>query len=89
MPAWFSFGAPVLNGNKRSAEACARLPLERLLAETDAPWQPPKGSDFCRFEDIAAVTAGMAALRGLEAEELDARLERNFRQAFRVRETMP
>ncbi|HET7838655.1 MAG TPA: TatD family hydrolase, partial [Rectinemataceae bacterium] len=62
--AWFSFGAPILNGNKRSRAACAAVPLDRILAETDAPWQPPSGSDFCRPEHLKDVIKGMAAIRG-------------------------
>jgi TatD DNase family protein len=91
--AYFSFGAPILNGNKRAAAACASVPIERLLSETDAPWQPPKrgtassgargaDGDSCRAEDIALVTAGMAALRGLRSEEIEALLRSNFDQAF-------
>ena len=42
--AYFSFGAPVINGNKRAQAACAAIPGDRLLSETDAPWQPPRRS---------------------------------------------
>lgn len=80
--AYFSFGAAVLNGHKKAAEAAARVPAERLLSETDAPWQPPRGSAFCRFEDIAQVAAGLARLRGLPEEELLPILEANFRAVY-------
>jgi len=40
--AYFSFGAPVVNGNKRAQAACASIPEGRILSETDAPWQPPR-----------------------------------------------
>jgi TatD DNase family protein len=80
--AYFSFGAPVLNGNKRAAAACAAVPRERLLSETDAPWQPPKGSAFCRAEDLGAIVDGMAALRGMESSGMREILSENFRRAY-------
>ncbi len=80
--AWFSFGATVLNGHKRAIEACAGLPAERLLAETDAPWQPPRGEAACLPAHIARVLAGMAAIRGTETRALEERLEANFRAAY-------
>ena len=84
--AFFSFGAPVLNGNKRAAAACAAVPLDRLLAETDAPWQPPRGGGFCRAEDIVPIVAGMARLRGLDAgagtEAFAQALVANFHRAY-------
>jgi len=91
--AYFSFGAPLLNGNKRAMAACAALPEDRLLSETDAPWQPPRralrperaesgSADWCRPEDLDLVVEGMAALREAARPELDAALARNFAAAF-------
>jgi len=84
VPAYFSFGAAVLNSHKRAIEACTLLPEERLLSETDAPWQPPRGSAFCRFEAIADIAAGMARLRGADPDALRAALGANFRRAYRL-----
>ena len=86
VPAYFSFGAAVLNSHKRAIEAASLLPEGRLLSETDAPWQPPRGSDFCRFEAIADIAAGMARLRGLEPAALRPVLEANFRSAYSLPE---
>jgi TatD DNase family protein len=91
--AYFSFGAPILNGNKRAAAACASVPEDRLLAETDAPWQPPRralrgggalyrGAMFCRAEDIGAIIGGVAALRGLDPEAIEAIVTENFARAY-------
>lgn len=87
VPAWFSFGAQVVNGNKRAAAACASVPADRLLAETDAPWQPPwRGSsrrpDSCRPEDLDLVVEGIATLRGEDRVGLEETLADNFRSAF-------
>jgi TatD DNase family protein len=80
--AYFSFGATILNGHKRAIEACANVPADRLLSETDAPWQPPRGEEFCRLEHIGRVVEGMAAIRGAAPEALEERLEGNFRRAY-------
>jgi TatD DNase family protein len=90
--AFFSFGAVILNGHKRAIEACARLPAERLLSETDAPWQPPRrlapASDeagaggFCRAEDILLVDRGIAGLRSLGLERALETLRANFDKVF-------
>lgn len=82
VPAYFSFGATILNGHKRAIEACAGLPLERLLAETDAPWQPPRGSRFCALADIRRVVEGMAALRGRGAAEIEETVATSFFRAY-------
>jgi TatD DNase family protein len=98
VPAYFSFGAPLLNGNKRAAAACAAAPAERLLAETDAPWQPPRrmperssrrslreGAEYCRAEDIGPVVLGMARIRDEAAEALGEMLVGNFERAYGVK----
>jgi TatD DNase family protein len=82
VPAYFSFGAPPLNGNKRSAEACALAPAERLLVETDAPWQPPKGEPFCRWEHLRELLSGIAAIRGVEEAALEDLVLANFERAY-------
>jgi TatD DNase family protein len=95
--AYFSFGSPIVNGNKRAMAACAAVPADRLLSETDAPWQPPRrpsptglpperarggAADWCRPEDLVAIVDGMAALRGVERRPLEDALARNFAAAY-------
>lgn len=82
VPGYFSFGTSLLKGHKKAIESCRVLPLERLLSETDAPWQPPRGQGYCRLEDLPLVVEAMARLRGLPSEELEAVLEANFRRAY-------
>lgn len=82
VPAWFSFGTPVLKGNKRARAACAAAPSDRLLAETDAPWQPLARAPHCRAEDIAAVLREIAAIRGVEPRGLEDEIEENFRRCY-------
>jgi TatD DNase family protein len=80
--AWFSFGTPLLKGNKRAARSCALLPEERLLSETDAPWQAPRGSPWSGAGLIVDVVAAMARLRGMECAALGDVVELNFRRAY-------
>jgi TatD DNase family protein len=86
--AYFSFGTPVVLNHKTAMDSCARLPLERLLSETDAPYQPLKGKPFSSWADLPAIIAGAAALRreagspGGDGAELEAALDRNFRRAY-------
>jgi len=84
IPAFFTFGASILNGNKRSASACASIPPERLLSETDAPWQPPRGEAFCRPEHLLPIIKGMATLREMAVEEVAELLLLNFRRAYGI-----
>jgi TatD DNase family protein len=40
--AYFSFGTGLLNGNKKAFATAGIIPLNRILTESDAPWQPPR-----------------------------------------------
>lgn len=70
IPAYFSFGSIVMNGHKRAMASLAVLPADRILSETDAPWQPPRGSHFCRFEDLGRIVDSLAAVRDVGPEKL-------------------
>jgi TatD DNase family protein len=61
--AYFSFGTPILLNHKTAMEACALLPPERLLLETDAPYQPLRGRAFSQWGDLSLILRGAAALR--------------------------
>jgi TatD DNase family protein len=108
--AWFSFNAGCLREVGREAlrrlvadggelprrlEVWRRVPLERLLVETDAPaMRPPE--EWARFSmegdwrgarlnhpaDLGAGYEALALLRGMTAEALAARVAENFRALF-------
>jgi TatD DNase family protein len=86
--AYFSFGNAILLNHKAAMTACARLPLKRLLTETDAPWQPLRGRPFSSWADIPVIIAGAAALRreadgaSVGSAGLEAAVDRNFRQVY-------
>jgi TatD DNase family protein len=85
---FFSFGTPVLLNHKEARRCCASLPAERLLLETDAPWQPPRGKAFSAWGDLPAILGEAASLRreagnpGGEAAELEQIVAANFFRAF-------
>ena len=86
--AYFSFGTVLLLNHKRAMEACALLSADRLLFETDAPYQPLRGRERSSWRDLREVIAAAARLRaGAGAPEADALAleeisDRNFRRAY-------
>ncbi len=54
--AYFSFGKQVMNGNKKVIACVKELPHERVLPETDAPFQTLKGEDYTKLSDIKKIT---------------------------------
>jgi TatD DNase family protein len=86
--ACFSFGAGILLNHRTAIRCCASLPLDHLLLETDAPYQPLRGREFSRWADLAAILHGAAALRtaagadGGHPEELELATDRNFARVF-------
>jgi TatD DNase family protein len=92
--AYFSFGAAILLNHRAAMASCARLPLERLLTETDAPFQPLRGRPFSSWADLSAIIAGAAALRreagsAVGCAALEAAVDRNFRQVYGSRQSRP
>jgi TatD DNase family protein len=86
---YFSFGTALLLNHKEARRCCARFPPRRLLVETDAPYQPPRGRDFSRWADLGPVLRGMAELRreggsagDPGAGDLERIIDGNFRRAF-------
>jgi TatD DNase family protein len=86
--AYFSFGTPILLNHKTAMDACARLPPERLLLETDAPYQPLRGRAFSQWGDLPLILRGAAALRKAAGspcgtpQEVEAATEANFFRAY-------
>ncbi len=79
---FFSLGKGILNGSKRMIRSAALLPAERLLTETDAPWQTLKGERITPPSDIQKVTAALSLIRDMGETVLKERLCANFRTAF-------
>jgi TatD DNase family protein len=86
--AFFSFGTAILLNHKEARRCCAFLPPERLLLETDAPYQPPRGKGFSSWADLPAILQSAVELRraagnpGGDPAELERIVEENFFRVF-------
>jgi TatD DNase family protein len=86
--AFFSFGNVIRLNHREAMRSCAVFPADRLLTETDAPFQPPRGKEFSGYADLESILETMAALRresgtaDLSVEEMKKVVEENFRNAF-------
>jgi TatD DNase family protein len=88
--AYFSFGAAITKNHKEAQRCCALLPADRILLETDAPYQPLQGASFSHWDDLPVILAAAARLREeagntASPESLEAVLEANFFAAFEVK----
>jgi TatD DNase family protein len=52
---YFSFGKQLFNGNKKVIACVKELPPERILSETDAPFQYLKGEKYTDLKEIKRV----------------------------------
>ena len=88
--AFFSFGTTIMLNHREAMRCCAVFPSERLLTETDAPFQPLRGREYSAYGDIAQITETMALLRreagtkGSAAGEIESIVEANFCAAFGI-----
>ena len=92
--AYFSFGKQILNGNKKACECVVKLPENRLLLETDAPYQTLKGEAFTSYLEILKVYRKAMELRSYSenfddregvferAEQFALQLKNNFNQLY-------
>ena len=84
-----SFGGPVTFKNgKRPAEVASKVPLDRLLVETDAPYLTPEPYRGKRNEPayVKHVAERIAELRGMSLEDLAAQTTANACRLFRIAE---
>jgi TatD DNase family protein len=86
--AFFSFGTVIKLNHREAKRCCALFPSNRLLCETDAPFQPLRGRAFSRYADLKDIIFSMAELRreaGTECsniQDLENNIETNFYNAF-------
>jgi TatD DNase family protein len=85
---YFSFGNAIMLNHREMIRCCAVFPANRLLTETDAPFQPLRGKNFSCYADLVRILETIATLRneaGTEcsnAEESEKVVEENFRAVF-------
>ena len=67
-------------------DVAARLPLDGVLVETDAPWLAPMPNRGKRNEPAMVVETArvLAGLMGVELEEIAAAITKNFTRLFRL-----
>ncbi len=68
--AFFSFGTPIINENKKGQNALEKIPTEHILLETDAPYQPVKNEAFTTIGKIADIYIKAAEIKKTEPEKL-------------------
>ncbi|MDR2753557.1 MAG: TatD family hydrolase, partial [Oscillospiraceae bacterium] len=79
-------GAVTFKNAKKPLETAARVPLERLLLETDAPYMTPEPfrGQRCDSSHIALTAAKIAEARGMDAQKLTDVCNANGRALFRI-----
>lgn len=88
--AYFSFGKQILNNNKKSIECTSILPLNKLLLETDAPFQTLKNENFTKLSSIIDIYNQAFLLRNknskteLQKTEFKNQLLTNFKSCFYI-----
>ncbi len=77
-------GIVTFKNAKALQETAARLPADRLLIETDAPFLAPvpHRGKTCEPGHVADTARFLANLRGIDVEELAEQTSRNFRTLF-------
>jgi TatD DNase family protein len=80
--AYFSFGKPILNGNKRAMHCVAELEINVLLLETDAPYQTLRDESATSPRDIIRVYDAAAVLRDVSVGQLTEAIAFNFARVF-------
>lgn len=77
-------GIVTFKNAKALQETAARLPADRLLIETDAPFLAPvpHRGKVCEPGHVADTARFLANLRGIDVEELAEQTSRNFRSLF-------
>ncbi len=78
-----SFGASVLFPNaKKPALVIGSVPLNRLLIETDAPYQSPVRDHRHEPEDVLHIYEAVSRIRNISLPELEEAVENNFDAIF-------
>jgi TatD DNase family protein len=77
-------GTVTYPGSDRLRDAAVRVPADRLLAETDAPYLAPQNARGQRNEPlyVAATHAALARARGADIGDLAGQIARNARALF-------
>ena len=81
---FFSFGKPILNGNKNAIQCVKSLPLENILLETDSPYQTLKGEVVTNPSDVLKVYKEVFNLRQEDTEVIVSKVYDNYSEKIFV-----
>ena len=80
---YLSFGASVLFPNaKRPEEVVRAVPAERMLLETDAPYQSPVKDHRHEPADVVNIYRRVSEIKNIPLPELEAIIEKNYKEVF-------
>lgn len=80
--AFFSVGKGLHQGNKRLLNCTEEFPLNRLLAETDAPYMTLRSETVTAAKDIISVYNKIADLKKIPLEEVTEQILINFKSCY-------
>jgi TatD DNase family protein len=80
--AYFSFGNGIINGNKKAQKSCAACDADRILFETDAPYQSRLGCDYSVYSDVYEIIKKAAVIKNIAPRELEEHTDKNFFKIF-------
>ncbi|MBR2546082.1 MAG: TatD family hydrolase [Erysipelotrichaceae bacterium] len=80
-----AFGASVLFPNShKPQQVISQVPLDRLLIETDSPYQSPVRDHRHEPEDIVNIYEAISRISNISIQELTAAVENNFDGIFNI-----
>ncbi|MCR5606591.1 MAG: TatD family hydrolase [Treponema sp.] len=79
---FFSIGKTLIKGDKSVFSCVQKLPLEKLLIETDAPYQALYGEKESYPLDIMNLYDKIAVIRSIAVENIMSVIEQNFISVF-------
>ena len=79
-------GVVTFKNARKAVEVAEKIPLDRILIETDCPYMAPEPFRGCRNDPslVPFVAKKIAALRGISAEDVAAATAENARRLFRI-----
>lgn len=76
---------PAMLASSKGRQLVAKIPLDRLLTETDGPFVRV-GNDVARPHDVAGVISGLAEVMDLDPLQIAQALYNNFRNALTAKD---